>query len=222
MVKGTNPLVNILNVVAGKKVLFQGNSPFNGAITVTQDIFGKYLLASGLTQSGEMIESLWRTAISKVKGQKVERILVLGLGAGSCLIPLTKKWPQAEIAGVEIDPKMIQLGKKFFRLSDYNLEIKIEDAINFVSKTQQKFDLVLIDLFSGEKYPKFSEEQCFLKNLKKILEKNGLLIFNRLYFEFHRKLSDEFLIKLKKYFVNVNPSKFPRFFPTNLLIFCQN
>jgi len=222
MVKGTNPLVNILNVVAGKKVLFKGYSPFNGEIIVIQDIFGKCLLASGLTQSGGMIESLWKTVISKLKRQKVERVLILGLGAGSCLIPIVKKWPQAKITGVEIDPKMIQLGKKFFKLSNYNLEIKIENAINFIAKTQQKFDLILIDLFSGGKYPKFLEKKYFLENLGKIIEKNGILIFNRLYFANHRRLSDRFLTKFKEYFFNVNSYKFPRLFPTNLLIFCQN
>jgi spermidine synthase len=221
MGQSKNLLVKILNFLVGKKVLFQGDSQFNGEIVVTRDIFGKYLLASGLTQSGGMIESLWRTAISKLKGQKIERILILGLGAGSCLIPIAKKWPQAKITGIEIDPKMIKLGKKFFSLGNNDLVIKIDDANEFV-KTKNKYDLILVDLFSGEKYPKFFEAEHFLENLKKIIENNGCLIFNRLYFRHHRELSDKFLTKLKKYFFTVYSSKFPSFSPTNLLIFIKN
>ncbi|OGD85804.1 hypothetical protein A2Z23_00810 [Candidatus Curtissbacteria bacterium RBG_16_39_7] len=222
MKKNKNLFVSILDFLVGKKILFNGSSPYNGEIVVLQDIFGRYLLASGLTQSGGMIKPLWKKAISKVNSQKVEKILILGLGAGSCLEAIFKKWPRAKITGVEIDPKMIELGKNFFGLSHRNLNIKIEDAADFTAKTQLKFDLILIDLFSGEKYPKFLEEEYFLKNFKKILEKNGLLIFNRLYFEGQKESTNNFSKKLKKYFSLVNSFKFPSFFPTNLLFFCQD
>jgi spermidine synthase len=217
-----NPLIWILDFLIGKKVLYKGSSFYNGEIVVLQDIFGKSLLASGLTQSGGMIESLWKTAISGLKDKKVEKILILGLGAGSCLSPIRKRWPKAQIRGVEIDPKMVELGEKFFKLSSHNLEIKIEDASDFITKNQSKYDLILIDLFSGEKYPEFLEKQQFLKNLKKILGKNGFFIFNCLYFKNHRKTTEKYFKILKNYFSNVNSLKFPSFFPTNLLIFCQN
>jgi len=222
MKKTKNSFFNFFDFLIGKKILFKGETSYNGELVVLQNIFGKNLLASGLSQSGGMIESLWKTACSKINRQEVKNVLILGLGAGSCIVPITKRWPKAKITGVEIDPTMTELGKRFFGLSDKNLQIEIGDANEFIAKTKNTYDLILIDLFSGHNYPHFLEEQYFLENIKKRVEKNGILIFNRLYFADYKKFSDKFLLKLKKYFVYVRQFRFPYFFPTNLLIFCHN
>jgi len=219
---GKNFFVGFLDFLTRKKTLFYGDSSFNGEITVSQDIFGKYLLASGLTQSGGMVELIWKKAVAKIHRKKVERVLILGLGAGSCIKAVLKKWPKATIIGVEIDSIMVELGKKFFGLSDFNIDIKIEDANNFIAKSGQKFDLIIVDLFSGEKQPQFLGEKSFLKNLKKIIERDGFVIFNQLYLTDCRGLTNEFVLKLKKYFRVVNKLRFPFFIPTNLLIFCRD
>ena len=72
--------------------------------------------------------------LSKWLGEKsddIKKILVLGLGAGSIVKVINKYFPKSKITAVEIDPMMVEIGKKHFDLEKArNLEIIIGDAFN--------------------------------------------------------------------------------------------
>jgi len=140
-------------------------------------------------------------------------VLILGLGAGTVAKILVEKWPGIKITGVEIDPEVIKIGKKHFALDKTpNLKIMVGDGIKAVSHqlsviSHQKYDLILVDMYHGQEFPKEAESEEFLDGLKKILGKNGLIIFNRLNFGKHKKDTEEFLEKLKKFFPKVSLQK---------------
>ncbi|TSC53453.1 MAG: hypothetical protein LiPW16_385 [Microgenomates group bacterium LiPW_16] len=73
-------------------------------------------------------------------------------------------------------------------------------------------------MYIGSKVPKNCQTEIFLKNLKKILKENGVIIFNRLYFKNHIFEAKIFLDKLKKIFNDLTCKKVL----TNLLIFAEN
>lgn len=218
----------------GDEVLEKVDSPVNGEITVTENLFGgREMKIGGLTQSGGLVEKVWKVALSKVQssrqmgGQapfKVQSCLILGLGCGNAAKLISKQWPGAKITGVEIDPEVIKIGKKYFGLEKIsNLETKIEDAFDFcyslsVADGKQRYDLIIVDLYLGQEFPKEAESEEFLIILKKVLENNGLIIFNRLYFnKSHQELTECFLLKIKKIFLKIKTKKVF----TNLLILCE-
>ena len=213
-------MTDFLLTLIRRKVLYKKHSPFNGELVVIEDIFGKRLLAGGLSQSGPYIQKLWNFAVLKVRFEP-KTVLVLGLGAGSCLVAIQKKWPHAKITAVEIDPKMTEIGKEFFGLSAKDLHIHIQDAFDFVKKTGDKFDLVIIDLFSSDRFPKEAENNEFILYLKKKMSDKGYLIFNRLYFGKHRNPAQKYKKTLEKFFTT-SSHVYPLFLPSNMLIFCKN
>lgn len=172
---------------------------------------GAYIQAGGLTQSGGIVESIWKSTLKQIKAKNVLRILILGLGGGTVAKLLRKKYPDAKITGVEIDPMMIELGKKYLDLDKYNIDIKICDANKFKFG---KYDLVIVDMYNGDNLPKEFENDAFLKKLTKF----PTVIINRLYFGDKRPDTVRFGNRLEKIF-----SKVTWFYPeANLMFLCYN
>ena len=68
-----------------------------------------------------------------------QNILVLGVAGGSVVKTLVDEIKyEGKITGVEIDPEIISLANKYFKLNEIpNLTIYIEDANQFVQNTNQ-------------------------------------------------------------------------------------
>lgn len=206
----------------GGEIIEKINSPINGEILVVKELSGKTVMRVGkIVQSGGLVEKIWESALSQVKSHipkgfpkrnksKVESSLVLGLGCGTVAELINKKWPEAQITGVEIDKEVIGIGKKYFDLDKIkNLSILNEDAIwwitsKFALVNKSRYDLILVDLYKGQEFPKEAEGEEFISGLKKILNKNGLIIFNRLYFGKHKNETEKFRHKLKQLFPKVS------------------
>lgn len=182
----------------GIKVLEERKSNFNGNLRVVKSFgLGTYVQSNGLTQSGGIVKTFWKQTLKKIKNKKprVNSCLILGLGCGTVVEIVKNLWGEIKIVGVDIDPVMVELGKKYFGLD--GIETKIQDATIPVSGT---FDLVIVDLYQGDKFPKKFEDEKFLE----MINKNNLVVFNRLYFKDKKTSTDKFGEKLKLFFKNVD------------------
>ncbi len=140
--------------------------------------------------------------------------LILGLGGGTAAKLVNQFWPEAKIVGIEIDPVIIGLAKKYFALGKISsLKIINADAAEWV-KRKEKFDLILVDVYLGDKVPKSCETKEFLKNIKKLISPGGFVIFNRLNYKEKKKETEDFIKKLEKIFPQVSLIQTP----SNLLI----
>ncbi|HET7098687.1 MAG TPA: methyltransferase domain-containing protein [Patescibacteria group bacterium] len=202
----------------GTKVLEERKSKYNGNLRVLKTWgMGTYIQANGLTQSGGIVTTIWRETLSQIRNMitlrvtklEIRKVLILGLGGGTVAKLVRKNWPEAKITGVDIDPVMIELGKKYLDLRAE--KIYIQDADKPVPG---KFDLVTVDLYNGDNFPKKFESVAFLNRFSK----NRLVVFNRLYYKTKKIEAEEFGKKLQKYF-----SKVEYYYPTaNLMFFCYN
>ena len=197
----------LADLLTGVRVLETRKSEFNGKVEVISDLaWGVHIKAGGLTQSGGIAKKVWEKAlreVKRVKGSKVERVLILGLGGGSISETIFEKWPGAKMAGVEIDSVMVSLGKKYLKLAQSDLEIKIEDANEYVKETPERFDLICVDVYVGGKVPEKLETVEFFEKVKDILKEDGVVVINRLYYGEKRKEAIKILEKLEKVFTNV-------------------
>lgn len=205
------------------KVLEEYVSPFNGEVKVVKDLaFGTHIKAANLTQSGGIIRSIWKTVFRKAHANDwdVSRALILGLGGGTLVQVIQKHWPDAQITGVDIDPLMVEMGKKYLKLNPDEVQIVISDATKFCKKQirlNKHYDLICIDMYNGDIYPPQFEEVEFLKMVKKLLSDDGVAIFNRLYYGEKRKLSVTFSKKLSAVF-STNDAIYPE---ANVMFVCR-
>ena len=204
-----------------KKLLEKTNSSINGEITIYSLFGSPKMYIGGLLQSGGIVSDIWKKGAKVVSSnmRQASSILILGLGCGTAAKVFSQKWPKAEIIGVEIDSEIIRLGKKYFGLDKIpNLKIVCGDAIDWVKKNAKgTFDLVIVDLYLGEKIPSESESLDFLRDLKNLLNRNGVIIFNRIFWGKHKAQAEDFVKRSEKLFSKV---KLIRVI-ANLLIFCQ-
>lgn len=131
---------------------------------------------------------------------KMEHILVLGVAGGSVIKTLTEEIKfKGRITGVEIDPEIIKIANSYFNLDKIsNLEIVIDDAFEFVLKTKNKYDLIIIDIFQDTTMPNFLFEEFFQNRTCFLLKDKGIILFNTMC------LSDKDNLRNKKYLENVN------------------
>ncbi len=195
----------------GTKILEERKSKFNGELKVVKSFgLGTYIQANGLTQSGGIVEEIWTSTLKKIRTKEIKSVLILGVGGGTVAKISRKFWPDTKISGVEIDPIMIELGKKYLGLSEIGIDIKIQDAIKII---RDKFDLVIVDLYQGDKFPEKFGSEKFLRSLTR----NKIVIFNRLYYGEKRPDAIKFGLKLQKVFKNVE-----YFYPeANLMFICS-
>ena len=194
------------------KVISEFKSRYSGQIQVKQDGTNRYVSVGNLTQSWGLVRDIWQPIIKKF-GKKDKSWLILGLAAGT----VAKLIPQpAKITGVEIDPVMLEIGRKYFDLDKIpNLKILNIDAKDYLLKTKDKFDFVLVDLYLGDQCPRFVYSKRFLEKLKKV---GKLVIINHLVYDDIKRHGAEKLVKLlSPIFKNVRLQRIL----TNMLIICE-
>jgi spermidine synthase len=136
-----------------------------------------------------------------------ESILVLGVAGGSVIQTLAEDVKfEGKITGVEIDADVIAVANKYFNLNKVaNLEIIIDDAFEFVLKTKEKYDLIIIDIFQDIRMPNFLFEDFFIQRVQYLMKVNGFILFNTMVLsdkdkirnlEYKAKFIDNYSIRL--------------------------
>ena len=107
-------------------------------------------------------------------------ILVLGVAGGSVIKTLVDEIKfKGKIIGVEIDASVIEIANLYFDLNKIsNLQIYVEDAFEFVLKTKETYDLIIIDVFQDTKMPSFLFEDHFINRVNCLLNSEGFILFN--------------------------------------------
>jgi spermidine synthase len=114
------------------------------------------------------------------KIQKMNHILILGVGGGSVIKTLVEEVNfNNKITGIELDPTIIEVAKNYFDIDKIsNLNIIIDDAFEFVLKTKLQYDLILIDIFQDTVMPNFLFEDFFRDRVCDLLMPSGVILFN--------------------------------------------
>jgi spermidine synthase len=112
--------------------------------------------------------------------KKFENILILGVAGGSVIKTIVDEIKfKGKITGVEIDAQVVEIANKYFKLNEIkNLELVVDDAFEFVLKTKEKYDLIVIDIFQDTKMPNFLFEDFFINHVNSLLKVNGFILFN--------------------------------------------
>lgn len=155
-------------------------SKYNGTLEITWHNGKKYLNTKNANYSYGSLQKILKFGLQNTDLSYCEKILILGLGAGSVIETLRNDFNfKNHITAVEIDSIIIDVAKKEFNLSE-NKKLKIicDDAINFMNKNNDKYNLIIIDLFIDIEVPSPFYKTSFWKQIVKANSPKGNIIFN--------------------------------------------
>lgn len=108
-----------------------------------------------------------------------KRVLMIGGGVYTYPQYYLKKHPETLVDVVEIDPSLIDVAQEFFAFRENpRLSIFHQDGRTFVRNSQKKYDVIFLDAFSGHSVPHQLTTFEFLKDLRRILKPEGMVITN--------------------------------------------
>jgi len=101
--------------------------------------------------------------------------LMIGMGAGVISTWLEKQGVETDV--VDIDPEIFQLAKQWFGVNP-NGNYIVEDARYYLLQNQKRYDLVLLDVFSGDTTPTHLLSLESMQLIRQELSDNGLVVIN--------------------------------------------
>lgn len=155
-------------------------SDINGTLEVTYINGKKVLDTENANYSYGSLQKILEFGLKKVELRSVENILLLGMGGGCVIKSLRENFDyQKRLAAIEIDPKIIEIAKNEFGITESeNQSIIQDDAFLYVKNSKEIFQLIIIDLFIDTHVPKIFYGAEFCENVSKILDRKGSIIFN--------------------------------------------
>lgn len=157
---------------------------FYGEIQVVEGDLFRCLSVNNQSQtcviktSGAQALAYGKLVTALFKDSQLDNALLIGLGGGILARDLSGNFQTIDV--VEIDPKMPAVAKEFFDYDDSGLQLNtyIADGRNFIQKTHKKYDVVILDAFSGSNpIPHLYTKEAFAE-MKSILSPDGMLVVN--------------------------------------------
>jgi spermidine synthase len=158
---------------------------------------------SSLSNPDELPVAYTRTMmLGAIYPDELRRCLMIGLGAGSMPTYLARHLPNLVIDNVELDPGVITASKNYFGVRETPRMHMIEsDGRVFVTRTNETYDLILVDAFRGGYVPFHLLTKEFYTLLKQRLSPKGVVVFN---VHSGTKLTDSTLVTLRSVFPKVD------------------
>lgn len=183
------------------------HSPLSKTLEVTWNNGELVLDSANTNYSYGSLQRILRKGLKSIGYDKIiemQHILVLGVAGGSVIKTLADEIKfRGNITGVEIDSSIIALANEYFQLHEIpNLEIVIDDAFEFVLKTKEKYDLIIIDVFQDTMMPNFLFEEFFINRIGFLLKEKGFILFNTMC------LKENDNIRNEKYISTFNEKEF--------------
>ena len=165
------------------KRLFHELSDFQKIEGYETEHFGKALFLDNVEQFCEADEIKYHQAMTKVPiliHGKTKNILIIGGGDGAIARECLKYKNIDCIDQCEIDEKVVAVCKEFFpkmacSFDDPKVNLTYDDAKEFVKQSNKKYDVILVDSTDPINKSKPLFEKNFYEDLKKLLNKNGIL-----------------------------------------------
>jgi spermidine synthase len=109
---------------------------------------------------------------------RVKRIAIVGLAAGTAARQATAVYGPIPIDGYELDPKIIEVGNKYFAEDLPNLNVYIGDGRWNLEQSRFKYDIIAVDAYRPPYIPPHMTTQEFYQICFDHLTDSGVLTIN--------------------------------------------
>ena len=176
--------------VKGQDGLIHEETSYHQYIQVVERDDGRRLL---YLNEGVAVHSVWRPggevltggvwdaflALPPLLGRPLERVAILGNAGGTTARALGVYYPEAEIDGVELDPAVSRVGRRYFGLEDNpRLTVHDADARPFLRRTDNRYDLIIVDAYHQPYVPFYLATREFFRLVRDRLAPGGIVALN--------------------------------------------
>jgi spermidine synthase len=141
---------------------------------------------------GLAVHSMWRPdsvltggewdtylAVPSLLGRPLRRVAILGNAGGTTARALGVFYPETAVDGVEVDPAVTAVGRRFFGLGDNpRLRVITADARPFLRRTDDRYDLIVVDAFRPPYVPFYLATREFFRLARSRLTPGGAIVLN--------------------------------------------
>lgn len=113
-----------------------------------------------------------------IKPADITDIAIIGLAAGTTARDAAAVFPNAVIDGIEIDPKIVEAGRKYFDMNEPNLNVIVQDGRWAIKNSAKKYDIISVDAYRPPYIPWHMTTQEFFQTLKDHLKEDGVVVIN--------------------------------------------
>ncbi|MEX2488071.1 MAG: methyltransferase domain-containing protein [Pseudomonadales bacterium] len=113
----------------------------------------------------------------------IKRVLLLGVGGGTAIHQLNRLVSPEEITGVELIGTHLEIARRFFDVNYDNVKLYHDDAIEWLKRNKERFDVVIDDVFvDGVDDPlrPMETNDKWYRPLGEHLTQHGVLIQNQI------------------------------------------
>lgn len=107
---------------------------------------------------------------------KNEKLLLAGLGGGNLLRDLKPLGFKTDV--VEMDERIAHVAEKYFGSDFSGCNVIIDDARHFINTSDEKYDIIILDLSQGEIIPSNIYTMEAFEKIDGLLTENGLLVLH--------------------------------------------
>jgi spermidine synthase len=176
--------------VKAQEGLLHEETSYHQYIQVVEREDGRRLL---YLNEGVAVHSVWRPggtvltggvwdaflALPPLLGRPLERVAILGNAAGTTARALGVYYPDADIDGVELDPAVSRVGRRYFGLEDNpRLTVHDADARPFLRRTDHRYDLIVVDAYHQPYVPFYLATREFFSLVRERLAPGGIVALN--------------------------------------------
>ena len=79
--------------------------------------------------------------------EQARSLCLIGLAAGTVARQYTAVFGPIPIDGVEIDPAIVEVGRRYFAMNEPNLHVVVADGRAFLERTDRRYDVIAVDAY---------------------------------------------------------------------------
>jgi spermidine synthase len=106
------------------------------------------------------------------------RVAILGNAAGTTARAYGEFFPRTRVDGVEIDPELSEIGRRYFDMRNPRLHLYHEDARPFIRRIDATYDVVTVDAYRQPYIPFYLTTKEFFEEVRERLSPDGVLVLN--------------------------------------------
>jgi spermidine synthase len=108
----------------------------------------------------------------------MKRIAIVGLAGGSIARLYTELYGPLPIDGIEIDPKIVEVGRDYFGMNQPNLNVIVGDGRAAIANSPRQYDVIALDAFRVPYIPWHLTTREFMQELRDHLTPDGVIAIN--------------------------------------------